>query len=306
VRGPGLDAIERLTAEERKGMIERSGGSIPGLFGYAGDGSAATADGAAAADAVDPVRYQAWASVRYTGVTTTSALNNLEGGQVNGMLGLNYRLNPQIVIGAFGGYETMSFDDDSTAKFEGEGLTGGVYGAWRPSNGLRLDAQISGTRLGYDVQSGAVTGSFDATRVIAAGGITGQTKFGDIMLEPSLRATAVWENQEGYTDSVGTLYGKRSFNFGKIAAGLKASRTFTLDAGRSVTPYAGVAADYRFSGGDTTATLEALDDFSLSLNAGLNAKLNSSTSLGLDGTVSGLGLDDILIWSLRARLGVDF
>jgi outer membrane autotransporter protein len=295
----GTEAIEGLTMADRKAIRERSGGTLPGLFAYA-DG------GAEAADAVDPARFQAWGSVRYTRVTTSAALQSLDGAQINGLAGLNYRLNKQTVVGVFGGYETMDFDNAVNAGFKGEGYTGGVYGAWRPDMGLRFDAQISATKLAYDVNSGGVTGSFDATRVIAAAGVAGNARVGSITLEPSLKATTVWEVQSGYIDSVGTVHKSRDFHFGKVSAGLKAATTMPLADGRDFSPYAGVAVDWRFSGGDASPTLKAMDDLSVSANIGFNARLNSNTTLGVDGMVSGLGLDDVLIWSVRARLGVEF
>jgi hypothetical protein len=297
---PGIAAIDALTMEDRKAMRARSGGSVPGLFAYADDG------GAAASDAVNPARFQAWASLRYTHLDTSATLNNLEGGQWNGLAGLNIRMNPSTVLGVFTGYEAMSFVDDGASEFGGNGFTGGVYGLWQPQGGLRFDTQVSATRLGYEADSGGVTGEFDATRIIAAAGLTGTMAHGAYILEPSLRGTAVWENQDGYTDSAAVVQDARAFHFGKIAAGMKVSTTVDLGDGKSISPYAGGSIDYRYSGGDTTATLEAMDDVSATLNAGFNAKLSAATTLALDGNVSGLGLDDVLLWSARARLGVGF
>jgi hypothetical protein len=298
--GRGIDAIEGLTMEDRKAVRERSGGTLPGLFAYAED------DGAAAPDAVDPARFQAWASVRHTKVSTDGALNSLEGAQWNGLAGFNYRMNPELVLGVFSGIEVLSFDDAASAEFAGQGVTGGVFGVWRPGNGLRLDGQISATRLAHDVRSGGVTASFDATRVIAAGGLTGSAALGSIMLEPSLRATGVWESQDSYSDSLGATHVGRSFYFGDIAAGLRVSTTIDVGEGRTLSPFAGGSLNYRFSGGDASKTLKAMDDFSARLSAGFNAKLNDAVTLGVDGNVSGLGLDDILMWSVKAQIGVKF
>ncbi|NJR13249.1 MAG: autotransporter domain-containing protein [Phyllobacteriaceae bacterium] len=300
LRAPGITAIDVLTREDRKAARARSAGSLPGVFAYA------ESDGAASADAFDPSRFQAWASLRYTGLSASSALNSLEGGQWNGLAGLSYRLNPQIVVGVFGGYESLQFDDNASATFGGHGMTTGLYGAWRPDIGLRFDAQLSATWLGYNANSGGVTADFDATRLIAAAGVTGSAQFGLVLLEPSLRATGVWESQDGYTDSAGGAHDARDFHFGKIAAGLRASTVIDLGEEKSLSPYIGGSLDYRFSGGDTSDVLRAMDDFSASVNAGFNTKLNANTTLGVDGTVSGLGTDEILMWSLRARLGVNF
>lgn len=297
---PASDAIEALTTEDRKAVRARAGGTLPGLFAYAADG------GAAAADQVDPSRWSVWGSARLTGVDVNATEADLEGTQVNALAGAGYRLNDRLVLGVFGGYEVMDFEDDGDATFEGDGFTGGVYAAWRPSSGLRFDAQLSGTSLLYDVRSGAVATSFDATRLIAAAGVTGMQRFGAIAFEPSLRATGVWEDQEGHVDSASVAHAARKFHFGKISAGAKASTTIDLGEGRSLAPYVAAYADYRFSGGETTATLEAFDDLSARFGAGFTARLNGAASLGFDGDVSGLGLEDAMMWSLKVRLGIAF
>jgi len=297
---PASDAIEALTAEDRKAVRARAGGTLPGLFAYAGDG------GAAAADQVDPSRWSVWGSARLTGVDVDATEADLEGTQVNALAGAGYRLNDRLVLGVFGGYEVMDFEDDASARFEGDGFTGGVYAAWRPKAGLRFDAQVSATSLLYDVRSGQVSTSFGANRLIAAAGVTGMQRFGAIALEPSLRATGVWEDQEGHVDSASVAHAARKFHFGKISAGAKASTEIDLGEGRSIAPYVAAYADYRFSGGETTATLEAFDDLSARFGAGFTARLNTSTSLGFDADVSGLGLEDVMMWSLKMRLGIAF
>ncbi|MDN2580990.1 autotransporter outer membrane beta-barrel domain-containing protein [Aquibium sp. ELW1220] len=281
-------------------MRERAGGTLPGLFAYSGEG------GSDAVDQVDPSRWSFWGSARLTGVDVNATEADLEGTQVNALAGASYRLNDRLVMGVFAGYEVMDFEDDGDARFEGDGFTGGVYAAWRPTAGLRFDAQLSGTSLLYDVRSGAVTTSFGANRLIAAAGVTGMQRFGAIAFEPSLRATGVWEDQDAHFDSASVAHAARKFHFGKISAGTKASTEIYLGEGRSLIPYVAAYADYRFSGGETTATLEAFDDLSARFSAGFTARLNASTSLGFDADVSGLGLEDVLMWSLKARLGIAF
>ncbi|MGL4405734.1 MAG: autotransporter outer membrane beta-barrel domain-containing protein, partial [Notoacmeibacter sp.] len=236
----------------------------------------------------------------------SSAFNNLQGQQINGLVGLSYRFNEQTVLGVFGGYETMDFADAANASFGGQGMTSGVYAAWRPSMGLRFEGQLAATKLDYDASAGGVKAAFNANRFMASVGVTGSTQFGAFTIEPSLKASSLWQSQNAYTDSVGTMQAARSFNTSQIAAGLKASTTIDLSDGKSFSPYAAVTADWRYSSGDTTATLKAMDNLSASFNAGFNAKVNANTTLNLDGTVSGLGLDDFKIWSIKAKLGVGF
>ncbi|NJR13152.1 MAG: autotransporter outer membrane beta-barrel domain-containing protein [Phyllobacteriaceae bacterium] len=297
---PAAKAIDALTAADRKAVRLRAGGSLPGLF-Y-GEG-----DGAAAADAVEPSRWSIWGSVRGSQLETGAALNNLDGSQYNLLAGASYRWSPELVVGAFTGFETFSYADDVGASLKGQGYTAGAYVGYRPTAmNLRFDAQLSSTWLGYDAASGIVTGSFDATRIIASAGVTGNFTAASVLFEPSVRVTGSWEEQSAYVDSALAARAARSFHFGKVSAGVKASKNFVISPTSSIAPYAGLFAEYRFSGGDTSAASDVFDDFSARATLGFNAKLNASTQLGLDGEISGLGLDDALIYSLKARLGVAF
>jgi hypothetical protein len=296
----GVEAIDELTAADRKAMRLRAGGSVPGLFSAYADG-----DGTVATDAVDPTRWSVWGSVRATGLETGATYNNLDGSQINLLSGASYRYSPNFVVGAFGGYETFNYSDDVGAELDGNGLTAGAYIAYRAAS-LKFDAQVSSTWLNYDAASSAVTGTFDATRIIVSGGITGNYTAAGFLFEPSVRVTGTWEEQSAYVDTASTSHAARSFNFGKVSTGVKASKSYKLSETASITPFAGLYADYRFSGGDVSSASQIFDDLSARATLGFNAKMNESTTLGLNGEVSGLGLDDALLWSLKAQIGIRF
>jgi outer membrane autotransporter protein len=298
---PAVKAIDELTVADRKAMRLRAGGSVPGLFAGYGEG-----DGTAAADAVDPVRWSVWASVRGTRLETSAALSNLEGTQYNLLAGASYRWSPEMVVGAFGGYETFKFADTTGATLNGDGYTAGAYVGYRPSNTLRFEGQLSSTWIDYKASALGVTGSFDATRIVASAAVIGSHSAGGFLFEPVLRVTGTWESQAAYVDSAATAQAARSFNFGKVSAGVKVSKTMAMNGGATITPFVAVYADYRFSSGATSAAASAFDDLSARASLGFNAKLNESTNFGLNGEVIGLGLDDALMWSIKAQLGVKF
>jgi outer membrane autotransporter protein len=211
-----------------------------------------------------------------------------------------------MVVGAFTGYETFKFADSVGAKLGGDGLTAGAYIGYRTAGGLRFDGQVSSTWLDYNVGSGAVTGKFDATRIIASGAVTGNYSAAGFMFEPSVRVTGTWEEQSAYVDSASTPHAAQSFNFGKVSSGVKVSKTFAMGEGATIAPFVGLYADYRFTSGAGSAPVNAFDGLSARATAGFNAKLNASTNLSLNGEVMGLGLDDALLWSLKMQLGIAF
>lgn len=295
-RARAEDALAALLPEQRKATL-KAARALPGVFAY---------DEGAAADAVDASRWSAWAGFRVRQWDFSAAFDDLGGTQTNILGGLTYRFNPQAVAGAFAGYETFNFDNDTGSDFTGEGYTGGLYAAYRPDNGLRFNAHVAASALSYRLGVAGATGELDATRVTAGLGVSGATRLGSVLIEPSLRYTGTWETQGAYVDSLGTAHAGRTFELGKLSAGVRASRSFALDSGGTFTPFLGVFADYRYSAGDTSDVDAALDDLSGRISLGFNAAMTGNASLSLNGDVSGIGLEDAISYGLRAQFNLRF
>ena len=136
--------------------------------------------------------------------------------------------------------------------------------------------------------------------------VTGSYTAASVLLEPTLRVTGTWEEQSAYVDSASTNQAARKFGFGNVSAGVKVSKTYAVSETSSVAPFVGLYAHYRFSSGDTSAASNAFDDLSARATFGFAAKMNQSTTFSLNGDVSGLGLDDAMLLSLKAQLGIQF
>jgi len=263
-----------------------------------------------------PRVWQLWIDVRGSGLRGRSGTqSDLSGDQVNVTVGLTRKLTPDFLIGVLAGYENFRYTSDFlTAKLRGDGWTGGAYLGWRFWDRLRLDMAVAYTGLDYSLTAGTAAASLPGQRVLVSGGVTGNYRFVDVDLEPSVRVYALWEHQDGYTDTLGTAQTDRHFSSGRVSAGFKATRPWLMTPDLAVAPYAGIYADYYFSKDATdtsgltnvaTAPLIALDAWSARAVSGVTMSFARGPRLTLGGELGGLGTD-YTFWTAKARAAFAF
>lgn len=253
--------------------------------------------------------WSAWADLRGTGYDNNTSAGTARGHQVNVTAGLGRRLSPDLLVGVFAGYESSRATLDALAsKLDGRGGTIGGYGAWRFAPNWRVDAMLGWSGVNYDAAAATASGSFNGSRWLASGGLTGQYRAGSVVLEPSARIWGLWEHQDAWTDSLGTAQAARNFSIGRVSAGGKA--TYPWQAGSlRLDPYLGLYADYRFSTDSALPTNVAdtglKDGTSGRVTAGLSTTAPSGFTVSLGGELGGLGAS-YKIWTGSVRAGKAF
>ena len=249
-------------------------------------------------------RLNIWANIRGSWLT-----NSIDGSHVNATIGLGYKVTPDLVLGAFAGAETFDYDFDTLAgKLKGTGGTVGAYAGWRMLPALRLDGMVGWSGLNYDATAGTATGSFDSSRWIVSGGLTGNHRFGDVLLAPAAKLYVLWENQDAYTDSLGTAHASLDSYVGRASLGGRVSKAFNAGDGLTLNPYLDLYGDWRFSDDNAavgTPDTGAEDGLSGRTGAGFSLSSSRGLSATLGGEVGGLG-QDTQIWSASGRLSLQF
>jgi hypothetical protein len=260
-----------------------------------------------------------WADVSGAGIdrwssSTPAGGSALYGSQVNTLLGLTRRVTPDFLVGAVGGYEIFDYRSDGlNSRLKGDGWTVGSYMGWRFAPGLRFDAAGAYSGIGYDGSAGNTTGNFNGTRWLVSGGLTGTTKASGLEIEPSAKVYALWEHQNAYTDSLGTLQADRNFFTGRASGGAQISYPWLYGA-TILKPYAGLYADYYFSSNDALdaltgtqplASVPILDGWSARFTGGLTAHFVSGSSVAVGAELGGIG-SSVAIWTFRGRASVPF
>ncbi len=271
---------------------------------YAGDETGPLADPAPMRD------WSLWADVRGSGFSRGDAFAT-KGGQVNLTAGLGRKLTPDLLIGLFGGYETYHYKTDSVGgRMTGNGGTIGGYAAARFADRWRADAMLGWTAVNYDAAVGAASGSTHGSRWLAAGGFTGSYRFGRATFEPSARVTALWEHDDGWTDSLGFAQAARHFAGGRVSVGDRLVLPWSSPVLAGISSYLGLYGDYRFASDDSVLPAGApdigiKDGLSARVTAGITAALASGLTLSVGGEYGGIG-GGYDVWSAHARARLAF
>jgi hypothetical protein len=267
----------------------------------------------------EPKEWLFWADVTGAGINRSgspTAASVLYGSQINALIGLTRRITPNFLVGAVGGYETFDYKSDTlSGRLKGDGWTVGSYLGWKFAPGLRFDAAAAYSGIGYDGSAGTASGDFNGHRWLVSGGLSGDTKVHGFDIEPSARVYALWENENAYTDSLGTPQAERSFFTGRASAGLKVSYPWLASATVALAPYAGLYADYYFTGDDAAtvalagaaplASVPLLEGWSARVTGGMAARFANGAQVAIGAELGGIG-GDVQIWTFRARGSIPF
>jgi subtilase family protein/Big-like domain-containing protein/IPT/TIG domain-containing protein len=276
-------------------------------LGYADDGSLwSKAPPLAAA----PHAWLAWIDVRGADYERTTVGSDLKGVQVDTLAGITHRITPNFLVGVLGGYEHFDYSSQAfNGVLRGDGWTTGAYMGWRIMPNLRFDAGGAWSDIMADDTSGMATGNFLGHRWLVTTGLTGTYGWQAFVLEPSARVFALWEHENAYTDSLGTLQPDHNFSTGRASAGAKVTYPFAWTSTLNLAPYVGLYGDYYFSTDDAATagltTVPLLQGWSARATAGMAMTFSNSALVSLGGEYGGLG-SDTHIWTWRVRGSVPF
>jgi hypothetical protein len=253
--------------------------------------------------------WLAWIDVRGGDFNRNTLGSDLKGTQVNAIAGLTRKFTPNFLVGVLGGYEHFNYSSQAfNGVLKGDGLTAGAYLGWRLTPTLRFDAGGAWSDILVNDATGMAAGNFIGHRWLVTGGFTGTYGWRAVLLEPSARVFALWEHENAYTDSLGTLQTERNFVTGRASGGVKASYPLAWSSTTNVAPYLGLYGDYYFSRDDATTvgltTVPLLQGWSGRATGGV-AMTFGHGALSAGGEYGGIG-SDFHIWTWRARGTVAF
>ena len=132
---------------------------------------------------------------------------------------------------------------------------------------------------------------------------------GAYIFEPSAKVFALWESQNAWTDSLGTLQGARDFSAGRVSLGGKAIAPFE-GYGMAWAPWLGFYADWYFGNdtalpGGSPIIVGIGEGWAGRVAGGLNMRAPGGGTLSLAGEYGGLGAD-FKVWTGSARAAWPF
>ena len=220
-------------------------------------------------------------------LNTDVSAGDIVGGQVNALLGVTRRLTPDFLIGVLGGYETFDYSSNTlNGRFKGDGWTAGGYLGGRLWPGLRFDAAVARSGVSYDGVSGTASATFPGSRWVGSAGLTGTYKAWLLEIEPSAKVYALWERDNQYLDSLGTLQNSNNFSNGRASGGVKLAYPWPSSPTVTVAPYVGMYADYYFNNSNSAPLLlptQFVQGWSARLTGGLNFGVAGGAKVSIGG-----------------------
>lgn len=256
--------------------------------------------------------WLAWVDVRGAGWDTYPSKGDVTGHQLNGLAGVTRRLNPDLITGMLGGYESFNYSSQILdGQMHGDGWTLGGYLGLQLASSVRFASGFAYSSVSYRGRAGTANGSFVGNRILAKVGLTGSYRISPAWsLEPSARVYALRETDNAYVDSLGTVQAGRSFTTGRASAGGRLTYLWQSPGGTKVSPYLGLYADYYFSVDEDAGTLlpavPTIDGASARLTSGVSFLIGRGSNVSVDGEVGGLGSDSFRTWTIRVRSSVAF
>ena len=301
------DGVKRILASFDAGG-ERIDDGFSAL-NYAGGDRTATK---ASPPAAPPHNWLAWIDVRGTDFSRNTFGSDLNGSQVNAIAGLTHKFTPNFLVGVLAGYEHFDYSSQAfNGVLKGDGWTTGAYLGWRVAPNWRFDAGAAWSEILFNNEAGTAAGNFTGHRWLTTVGVTGTYGWQSFVLEPSARVYALWEHENAYTDTLGTLQTARDFSTGRASGGVKLSYPVAWSATAILTPYVGIYGDYYFNSDSAGAPIPGaipfivLDGWSARAIGGLTAKFDNGAQLAIGGERGGIG-GSFGLWTYRARASLPF
>ncbi len=252
--------------------------------------------------------WNIWAAGRFTMIDNQETGFNFEADLVNSFGGADYLwLDGRLITGVFVGYEW--FEVDSTVFpgmfMDGRGVTVGTYVGFRILPFLTADAQFGYTFLDYDISNGLASGSFDASRWFVAVNLTGHFKVAGIQIRPRGGFFYVSEDQDSYTDSLGTANASQTLFIGRLRFGVEVAKKFPIGGSNQIEPFVGMLGEYDFAKfgniivvGRTTSP----GRLGARVTGGVRLFLGPHVLVRISGSYVGIGRKDYSAWNAGGKI----
>jgi hypothetical protein len=145
---------------------------------------------------------------------------------ITGMIGADYAVNDQLIIGLGFGYENQDTDTDyNNGDTQGDGFSGTAYFSYQFDEIYSLTGTLGYTRLSYDhtrtdpLSNAKITGDNDANRY--AGSLSGLASWteGPLRYGASVGTLYILEKQDAFTESNGVAVESESISVGQVNLG---------------------------------------------------------------------------------------
>jgi outer membrane autotransporter protein len=220
-----------------------------------------------------------------------------DAGRSNGRFGIvyvgaDYLLTPAILIGALAQFDwTEERGSLAGSSVDGRGYMAGPYASAKLSQHLFFDARVAwGTSDNTVSPFGTYADDFSTGRRLAEAKLTGNWRFGNVRVTPSLSYSFVEEKQGSYTDALGISIPSQTVSLSRLSFGPEVAYRLSQVNGAIWEPFVSVRGvwDDTSSRGTVGGFATGGDDARAALQAGVLARSPGGLSLRAAGSYDGL------------------
>ena len=201
----------------------------------------------------DPANFpnwNIWTAIDYRQIET--GINaSIETSVINALLGSDYRLSNNVLLGVFIHYDQSESDvtlTNAEMTFNHTGFGAGLYGGVSFFDGKMItDLSLSWSSLAYEGVSGEERGDFGAQRTMASWNLSGTIEQGDFRIHPLLSTIWAREVHEGYTDNQNRRIPQKEYMFLQVSFGPRVGYFYSLGVDQWIEPYVEVLGSYDLS-----------------------------------------------------------
>jgi hypothetical protein len=257
----------------------------------------------------DPAKLGIWTQGTASRIVKTEQFLKMDGFAYSGVLGVDYKFTPDVVVGVAGSYEHVDLDTGyNRGSYDGSGFSLMPYVGVGLGDGWSWDASVGYGWLNYDVtrNAGANKASYDSERFSVSTNLIGFASLGGFMFQPKVGLMYINESQDAYKESgtSGNHVGADHSEFGRATAGSKIGYAF----GNSI-PYIKLYGEWDFLVPEaTTKSNGQKSEISRGGGvAGLGYEIHSGGLVAsIEGNYNSLFRKDLDIWTAAARLRWEF
>jgi len=163
-----------------------------------------------------------WTSVSASALDNSFISTEYDGTLFLGMVGYDYRINKNLLLGASLGYESTDIDTRfNNGTVRSSALTVSPYAAFRIFDFLSIDVILSYSFLDYDTTRPAVTGGYDADRYMVSSNLNYYYLTGNWNFNARFGYMYTKENADGFTESNGNRVQSEDTRIGEFQIGGK-------------------------------------------------------------------------------------
>ena len=183
--------------------------------------------------------WDLWAEGRYSGFNDDTTNLGRDGHVGLLFVGTDYRITPDLIVGGLVQWDRSKESVDAlTTEVSGNGWMLGPYVSARVHEHIYLDLRAAWGSSWNDLNAGVTSASFDTTRWLVKGTVSGNWQWEQWRVTPSAELAYVEESQDAFTNSAGTFVAGQDVSLGRLQFGPEVGYRFAHDADTFIEPFA--------------------------------------------------------------------